>query len=290
MTNVFNILANILVAGGIVFQVWALFIARRLIRRLPQGPIIVKWYGLTGLMVFFLTGYIAYPFFFWNHHAVLADIIVPGIFLLGGGFVWAIVELSLETAIDLRRIALLEKENITDPLIGIYNRRYMVRRMEEEFSRAKRYQDPLSLLLLDIDHFKKINDNYGHQGGDEVLRNLGMLVLNTVRESDIVTRYGGEELLIIAPNTNLNTAVKLAERMRHHVESHELVLTSEAGTREVIQTTVSIGVADLTSDPMDCTELVRNADEALYRAKQEGRNRVIAYRPDNPKPKIKSNQ
>ena len=115
-----------------------------------------------------------------------------------------------------------------------------------------------------------------------------MLVLNAVRESDIVTRYGGEELLIIAPNTNLHTAFKLGERMRHHVETHELILTNEAGTREIIRTTVSIGVADLSSPSMDSAELVRNADEALYRAKQEGRNRVIAYGSDSSRTKTKS--
>lgn len=270
-------LANILVMAGAAVLMAALLPVRRLIRKLPKGRIATKWQMLASLIILFVVAYVAYGVMFWHRHAVLSDVIVPAVFLFGAVFVWVVARLSLHTAVDLRRVALLERESITDPLTGVYNRRYMKRRLEEEVARARRYAHPLSVLLLDVDHFKRINDTYGHQGGDEVLKHLSELIMNAVREVDIVTRYGGEELLIIAPDATLDTAVTLAERLRLHAESHELVLTSEFASPEVIRITVSIGVATFGPDVADGEGLVRNADEALYQAKQAGRNRVVAY-------------
>jgi diguanylate cyclase (GGDEF)-like protein len=273
-------LANILVITGAAVLIGALIPVRRLIGKLPEGPIAAKWYVLTALIVLFVIGYGAYAVVFWGRHAVWADVIVPGVFLFGAIFVWGVARLSLQTAIDLGRVALLERESITDPLTGVYNRRYMDRRIEEEIARALRYAHPLSVLLMDVDHFKSINDRYGHQGGDEVLRHLGRLIMHAVREVDVVTRYGGEELLIIAPDTTLDTAIALAERLRLHSESRELVLTdADADAQpQVLRITVSIGVATLHPDAANGGVLVREADEALYRAKAAGRNRVVAYR------------
>ncbi len=139
-------------------------------------------------------------------------------------------------------------------------------------------------MLLDIDHFKRVNDTYGHQAGDRVLSYLGRLVLHAVREADIPTRYGGEELLIIAPNTTLASAAALAERLRQHVETHELVLSSESNARQEIRITVSIGVASLAPGVANSRQLIGDADAALYRAKQEGRNRVVANGASAPRP------
>lgn len=274
-----NILANLLIIAGAVVLMGALIPVRSLVSKLPRGSIAARWRALTVLIVLFVFGYVAYGAAFWTQHLGWPDVIVPAVFLFGAIFVWMVARLSLQTAIDLRRVALLERENITDSLTGVYNRRYMDRRLEEEVARARRYAHPLSVLLLDIDYFKRINDTEGHQAGDEVLKHLGELIMNAVREVDVVTRYGGEELLIIAPDASLDTAVSLAERLRLHAESHELVLTSESAGKRVIRFTVSIGVASFGPEADDAKELVRNADEALYQAKGGGRNRVMAYRP-----------
>jgi diguanylate cyclase (GGDEF)-like protein len=236
-----------------------------------------KWYSLTGLILFFIVGYIGYAIFFWNQNTTGQEMIVPGIFFFGAGFVWLTTNISLETATDVRRVTLLEHESISDSLTGIYNRRYLDRRLEEECDRSKRYGLPLSVLLIDIDHFKEINDTYGHQAGDLVLNNLGKLLLDSIRDSDIAARYGGDEMLIIAPNTTLSFAATLAERLRQNIESQPLELnTSNQPNR--ISITVSIGVAGPNQNVQDCHGLIRNVDEALLQAKHDGRNRVFAYK------------
>ena len=185
------------------------------------------------------------------------------------------INLSLETALDIRRVTVLEEENITDPLIGIYNRRYLDKRLEEEFKRAKRYNLPLSLLLVDIDFFKEVNDNFGHPVGDLVLRHWGGLILSVVRASDIVARYGGDEILVILPGAPLKDSHALAERIRKSIETHEIILDSEHTIKENIRFTVSIGVACLTPKLVHVGEILKEADRALYRAKTKGRNCVV---------------
>ncbi|MBI5605350.1 MAG: GGDEF domain-containing protein [Deltaproteobacteria bacterium] len=279
----FNLLAEGLVINGALILTAALFRVRRLVTQLPSSHVRRQWYGLTVLIIIFLLGYASYALAFWGFHRAWLDLIVPVIFFLGAVFVWLTATLSLQTAIDVRRVTILEYESITDPLIGIYNRRYLDRRLAEEYARAQRHALPLSILLLDIDFFKRINDVHGHQAGDAVLNYLGRLILTAVRASDIVARYGGEEILIITPHTTTVAAAELAERLRQYVESHELVLTGETGQQK-IRITVSIGVASPTLDMNDCQCLVEGADRALYQAKEEGRNRISVYDTTRAKP------
>jgi GGDEF domain-containing protein len=208
---IFNMLSEGLVAAGACILIAALFPVRRLIGQLPLGKIRSSWYTLTVLISLFIVGYISYAFIFWGSHSSWSELIVPGVFFLGAGFVWLTANLSLQTATDVRRVTILERESIIDPLTEVYNRRYLDRRLAEECSRSKRHGLPLSALLIDIDHFKKINDDCGHQVGDMVLSYLGRLLLQAIRESDIVARYGGDELMIIAPNTSTSMASTLAE-------------------------------------------------------------------------------
>jgi diguanylate cyclase (GGDEF)-like protein len=273
----FNFLANCLVAAGICILVGAMIPVSQLIEQIPSGPVRLRWRFIAVLIIAFITGYVSYMIAFWGSHSTWLALMVPGIFFFGAGFVWITVSLALQTAADIRRVVLLEQENITDPLMGIYNRRYLDRRLEEEYSRARRYEMPLSVLLLDIDHFKQVNDTYGHPIGDQVLIYLGKLLLNGIRETDIVARYGGEELLIIAPNTGPAAAAALAERLRQHIETHALIISSELSQRQEIRIKVSIGVASLSNEIKEGQQLVGHADEAMYRAKQEGRNRVVTY-------------
>lgn len=267
-----------LIAGTCIL-VGALTPVSQLIKQLPSGSVRCSSYVMAGLIAFFVVGYVGYIAAFWGHHNDWLALIVPNIFFFGAGFVWLTAKLSLQTVADIRRVVLLEQENVTDPLLGIYNRRYMERRLKDEFARAQRIATPLSVLLMDIDHFKRVNDDYGHPVGDQVLSYLGKLILSVIREVDVATRYGGEELLIIATDTTASSAAALAERLRQHIESHTLTLSSEALHRLEIRITVSIGVATLGHEVTDPAELVANADQVLYQAKREGRNRVIAYQP-----------
>lgn len=272
------VLANALVIAGACILVWALLPLRRLTGRLSSGIVRGKWYVLTALTLFFIAGYGGYALAFWSQHTDLSGLLVPGIFFLGAIFVRVTIGLALETVVDVQRISLLEQENITDPLTGIYNRRYLDRRLQEEVARTQRHNLPLSVALIDIDHFKRINDTYGHQNGDIVLTSLCKLIKQDIRSSDIAARYGGEEILIILTSTAVDDARVLAERLREHIASENLMLAGESGERLEVRISVSIGLAGFGQEINSKEMLIQRADDALYRAKRDGRNRVVAAR------------
>ena len=271
-----SLLAQALVFGGTLILAWALVPIRGLIGQLPSGAVRNRWYVMTALIVLFLLGYVGYAAAFWNSHSILADLIVPGVFFFGACFVWLTGNLSLQTAMDVMRVGLLERETLTDPLTGVFNRRYLDRCLSQEVASARRYGLPFSVLLLDIDHFKQINDGHGHQVGDEVLASLAKIITGELRDPDVVARYGGEEFLVMAVNTPPSGAIDLAERLRKRIESHGFNLPGVPDAEGRICATVSIGVASL-GDAIDSAEkLVHAADRNLYRAKYGGRNQVIA--------------
>jgi len=160
-----------------------------------------------------------------------------------------------------------------DDLTGLYNRRYAMEALETEIERAKRYHTPLTLCMIDLDRFKNVNDRYGHPAGDAVLTDVGKLLNDSARQTDIACRYGGEEFVLILPNTDEKGAMVFCERLREDVAQHEVEWN---GT--FLGVTISIGVAqyDNRKDPSP-TDLVERADKALYRAKEEGRNRVVRF-------------
>jgi two-component system cell cycle response regulator len=163
---------------------------------------------------------------------------------------------------------------VTDPLTGLFNRRHLFEEMEREFARAKRYNRPLACFMLDIDHFKMVNDTYGHPVGDRVLVLVADVIRGALRNTDIPGRFGGEEFMILAPETAIDSALVVAERVRAKIAER-----TTAGRPQVPSVTVSVGVATTEhADASSMTELVRLADEALYRAKSEGRDRAIAAR------------
>ena len=268
-------LSAALVLFGLFIQIATLFPLRRLIAILPAGTIRKRWLFMSGLIFIFIAGYLGYTVAFWGRQTEWDGLLIPGIFLFGAIFVWLTIRLSLLTAIDIRRIDLLEVENITDPLTKVYNRRYLDRRLDEEVARSKRYSLELSVFMLDIDHFKRVNDSYGHQAGDVTLIALGKLIKADLRDLDMVYRYGGEEFLIICTNTPIKGATLVAERLRHLIESHPIEISDGFGGNQIIQVTTSIGVASLSANIDSKEKLVQAADNSLYRAKQEGRNRVI---------------
>ncbi len=168
----------------------------------------------------------------------------------------------------------LEELSTKDSLTNLYNRRYADKILEIEFNQAKRYQMPLSCLMIDIDYFKKINDTYGHRMGDKAIIHVSNILLEMTRTSDIVARYGGEEFIVILTNTDTNGAVSFAERLRESVSKYKIKDTKKNIT---IGLTVSIGVGAVTENTKNKEELVNLIDRALYNAKQQGRNRVCCY-------------
>jgi len=159
----------------------------------------------------------------------------------------------------------LKMMSITDELTGLYNRRYLNERLTEEIERARRYKYPISCLMLDLDHFKNVNDTYGHQVGDLVLEEFARILKDSTRVVDIIARYGGEEFLIVLPMTNLKGAQTLAERIRRNVELHRFAKDL------ALPVTVSVGCAQLDptkGDEMDPELLIQLSDKALYEAKK----------------------
>jgi len=167
----------------------------------------------------------------------------------------------------------LGKLAITDFLTGLYNTRYLYHRLEEEFSRAHRYNIPLTCLMVDIDLFKRINDTYGHKTGDHVLKEFALLLKKNIRKSDILARYGGEEFIILLPNTSREGSESEAERLSHCVKKHKF--KSLRGKRVI---TVSIGAATYPHKSIKTSDdLITLADSALFNAKSKGRGRVVLY-------------
>jgi diguanylate cyclase (GGDEF)-like protein/PAS domain S-box-containing protein len=158
---------------------------------------------------------------------------------------------------------------LTDALTGLQNRRSLFELGRIEFARSKRMERPFCCLLLDVDHFKQINDNYGHPVGDQVLRAFAQNCKNMVRETDIIGRYGGEELVIFLPETDVETAVQVAERLRSAIEKTPITVSNRD-----VNFTISIGVAAKDENTLDLQTLVARADQAMYIAKYKGRNRV----------------
>jgi diguanylate cyclase (GGDEF)-like protein len=186
-----------------------------------------------------------------------------------------IAAFCLENAINRARLV---RSGLTDVLTGWHNRRYLQTRLHEEIARSQRDQSALTCLMIDVDYFKKINDQYGHLAGDEILRQVARRIEIEVRDSDVSARYGGEEFVVLLPRTGIGAGRLLAERMRNAVLAEQFVLP---GVAEPVAVTVSIGVAEHGSMPgtedlsVAAERLIAFADDALYVAKASGRNTVV---------------
>jgi diguanylate cyclase (GGDEF)-like protein len=199
------------------------------------------------------------------------------------------LQLAVRQAIDkvgqLRqqaaRRAELERQVITDGLTGLMNRQHFLERLAQELERVSRYCSVLSLLMIDVDHFKNVNDTHGHLVGDHVLVQVGKVLRSCLRSSDLAARYGGEEFCILAANTDLEGAQTFAERIRQLVAQQQI----PGSEGKPFSVTCSIGVAESGTEATEALELLARADEALYLAKQRGRNRVCAVDTNPPQKK-----
>lgn len=266
----------VLIFAGILFLFLSLVPIRKLILELQEDELKQRWKILSTLILFFIVCYILFAYNLWmiKDIAHALSIVVSLMLLCGGIFCYLVGKLALRTMHDIQRLSMFQEESITDALMGIKNRRYFDQKIVEEVALSLRYKLPLSLILLDIDHFKKINDTYGHMVGDEVLRNIASLIGEAVRDTDIVARYGGEEIAIITPSCGKQEAELLAQRLRAIIEKTTMALVG--ATQEVIQVTVSMGVSAMNHIITDKDALIEETDDALYLAKKLGRNRVVA--------------
>lgn len=189
--------------------------------------------------------------------------------LPGKGFVRTFTDITKRKALE----ASLMKLSREDPLTGLHNRRTILDLLEEEVQRAQRYKHPLSFLMMDIDHFKKINDRWGHPTGDEVLKSFAAECRSLMRENDRMGRFGGEEFVMVLPETGKPEAMQVAERIRKIIA--KMAIKSKHGTAP-IPVTVSIGVTSA-NDGDDIEAIIARADEAMYEAKDAGRNRVVSH-------------
>ncbi len=171
-------------------------------------------------------------------------------------------------------MAKLEDMSIRDGLTEIYNRRYIETQLAAEFDRCRRYDGTMSAILFDLDHFKNVNDTYGHLAGDEVLRQVSKTLVDVLRTSDVAGRYGGEEFTVILPNTSLEGGMKSAERIRSAIEKLHIVFEGQH-----IPVTVSIGVTEFRKETKSHEAMLQEADTALYICKENGRNQSRAYDP-----------
>jgi diguanylate cyclase (GGDEF)-like protein len=189
-----------------------------------------------------------------------------------------LLERSIRYAIERAQMMQTLRELATrDELTGLLNRREMSRILREEADRHLEHGQPLSLVILDIDHFKTVNDTFGHQVGDDVLRWVAQLLNQRMRPTDILARYGGEEMAAILPKTNADDAFRVAERLRQSVGRNPYKLERQGKTSMAIQLTISLGVASIPSDAQSDASLLVAADRALYQAKRRGRNRAVQF-------------
>ncbi len=184
--------------------------------------------------------------------------------------------LSMQFALEMKKVLLyetVERLAITDSLTGLYVRRYFFERLHEEAQRSKRYKFSFALLMIDIDDFKRCNDAYGHLVGDVILRDIAHIMKTNVREIDIASRYGGEEFIILLPETETEGAKLAAERLRKKIEENIFMAYDEK-----LKVTISTGISLYPKDTADAKELIEEADMALYAAKRSGKNIVCEYK------------
>ena len=207
-------------------------------------------------------------------------------YLVKGQLSAPLLERTIRYAIERSKMLKALQDLATrDELTGLHNRREMNRILQEEVSRYHRYGKPVSLLMLDIDHFKAVNDTHGHQAGDEVLRRVADAVARYVRSIDKVARFGGVELAVIMPESDAAEALQAAERLREQITATPMMVAQADGEEKSLQIhiTISVGVSAIPGDATTVESLIETADRALYEAKRRGRNCCVPYAQLDPK-------
>lgn len=262
----------IFIVTGIVFLILSIKPSFLIIKSLHKGKMRKKWYYMVVLIFFFILSYTALLFMFLYSKAYIRDNLLAVLLLAGSIFVALTCDLTLKTIKDIQKIHKLEEESIKDPLTKIYNRRYLERTLLIECDKSNRNKKPLSLLLIDLDDFKSINDKYGHKRGDDVLVKVASILLKHSRDSDFVARFGGEEMVVVISGSDKEGAYFLAERMRKEIS--ETTIPGDKNVGDIKDITVCIGISTLKDCKSPCN-LIERADKAMYLAKSTGKNKTV---------------
>ncbi len=272
-------LRYIVVLSSAALLLVALFPMRRLLRDLPDGLMRRAWLLLGCLLLVMIGAEIVYAIGSPTGIPLVQELTLPVVLLAGSWFIMIVCQLSAGSIEDVQRSALLEHETITDALTGTYNRRHMERVLGAEIERARRYGQPMCLALIDVDYFKTINDDFGHQMGDQILKQLSALIQSQARINETVARYGGEEFALILPGIGLQQAELQCDRIRARVAAEQLMV-GDGEPHERISVTVSVGISQLSFlDGFRAEKLMDRADRAMYTAKRNGRNRTETVAP-----------
>lgn len=263
------------VANSLVFAAINFYCARALLIPLKNQERIAHWltgssfallatvFGIRAVMIFLAPA---------DSYGLYKSLAINPIMFFTGSVTQLFLTFGFILMVNYRMAAELENLAITDPLTGAWNRRSLKEAFKRLQARSLRHRETLSVMMLDVDHFKNINDNYGHQAGDEVLRELVANIKTEIRGDDYLARYGGEEFCLLLPATNEEKAKKLAERLRRSYQERPVHWQGK-----IIAGSISIGVAGSDHIGLNYSSLFEASDAALYQAKQAGRNRVISF-------------
>ena len=272
-----DLLVNIFLISGICLYAASVYTVQQLVKKLPMGEVRNNWKILSFFVVGFIVGYAVYMYLLITGKVELASITYPAICLAASMFVLLLCFLTYQTTRDISEAITMEQSSIVDPVLDIYNRRYFDRRIEEETQRSRRYKQPLSVILFEVDKFKSIIKDHGDLVGDLVLRKVSDYLLSAVRSSDIVARYDNEKIILATTQTNPDMAVMLADRLRGEIEKLEILPSNEKNAADNLHITVTAGVSCVEERIKSGFDLTDVAEKAISRANENGRNRVYAY-------------
>ena len=275
------LLANILLLSGICLYVASIFTVQQLVKKLPLGEVRNNWKVLSFFIVGFAVGYAAYMFMLWTGKINLQSITYPAVSFAASAFVLLLCFLTYQTTRDIGEAIAMDQASIIDPVLDIYNRRYFDRRIDEETQRSRRYNQPLSIILFEVDEFESITKKHGRLVGDVVLRKVSDYLVGSVRASDIVARYDEQKIVIATTQTKPDMAIMLADRIRGEVEKLEVLPSGGESSLEGLHVTVTAGVSCVEDRIKSGFDLVDVAEKAMSRAASEGHNRVYAYDPSD---------
>ncbi|HEY6093621.1 MAG TPA: GGDEF domain-containing protein [Gallionellaceae bacterium] len=272
----FALPAAVLVIVGCGLLTSVLLRLRRLYLHAPLRIIRSRLYPAAALLLVCVAAYLAYLFSVWHTQKNWHDLIMPAVLCGAAAATWVLCSFTVQPALH----QLLQQESVSDPLLGIYNHHHIERRLVEEVARAQRYNTPLSVFLLNVDHLARINEHYGRGIGDEVLMHVAQLLHEYLRESDEVARYGPNEILVVTPSTSIADAGQLAERIRQRIAAQPLLLRPRTAQEERVEFKVSIGVTTIHGGFDSLEKLLQRAETALQQASSAGGNRVQVSEPD----------
>lgn len=268
-------------ALGVLMLAIALRPARKVVQELAPGRLRAGWILMIGMICVFIAGYLA-EIVLSLQRPYGPSLLVAVVFVLGAWFVLLVCRLARVTVRHVTRLGVFEVENLTDALMGPNSRQYFERHLHQEVVRGKRYNAPLSVLMLEIDQFEQIVKSYGEAGGDRALRALGATLRRNIRAPDLVARHGGARIVLMLPYTGLASARVMADRVRATAARVEIPTSDAEGETTTLRVTVSGGLATLTEDQHGFPDLVGRATAALERALAEGRDRLVADERDGP--------